>query len=44
LRHGALRAEKLRGHVEDLHLIGDALAPQTVEEATVAGAALGRAL
>jgi 2,4-dienoyl-CoA reductase-like NADH-dependent reductase (Old Yellow Enzyme family)/thioredoxin reductase len=40
----ATLADDLRGAVKELHVIGDALDPQTVEEATVAGATLGRAL
>ncbi len=35
---------ELKGLVKDLHVIGDALSPQTVEEATVMGATLGRTL
>lgn len=37
-------ADELRGHVAELHVIGDAKAPRTVEEATVEGATLGRTL
>jgi len=40
----SLLAGELRDRVPELHIIGDALSPATVEEATVAGATLGRAL
>jgi hypothetical protein len=37
-------AEELQGQVSELHVIGDAHLPQTVEEATLMGARLGRIL
>jgi 2,4-dienoyl-CoA reductase-like NADH-dependent reductase (Old Yellow Enzyme family)/thioredoxin reductase len=37
-------AEELRGSIEDLEIIGDAVTPRTVEEATYEGARLGRML
>ena len=37
-------AEELRGLLAELHVIGDAFLPQTVEEATFVGASLGRSL
>ncbi|HET6384577.1 MAG TPA: FAD-dependent oxidoreductase [Armatimonadota bacterium] len=37
-------AGELRGRVPDLHVIGDANIPQTVEEATFQGARLGRTI
>jgi hypothetical protein len=37
-------ADTLRGRVKDLHVIGDAREPRTVEEATTEGAALGRSV
>jgi len=37
-------ADALRGHVPELHIIGDAEEPKTVEQATVRGATLARLL
>jgi 2,4-dienoyl-CoA reductase-like NADH-dependent reductase (Old Yellow Enzyme family)/thioredoxin reductase len=37
-------ADDLRGHVKELHVIGDAVSPRTVEEATYEGASVGRRL
>jgi hypothetical protein len=37
-------AEVLRGRVPELHVIGDAREPKTVEQATLHGATLARAL
>lgn len=37
-------AEALRGRIPELHVIGDAVEPKTVEQATVQGATLARAL
>jgi hypothetical protein len=37
-------AEALRGRVPDLHVIGDAVEPKTVEQATLHGATLARVL
>jgi 2,4-dienoyl-CoA reductase-like NADH-dependent reductase (Old Yellow Enzyme family)/thioredoxin reductase len=37
-------AEELNGQVSELHVIGDAHLPQTVEDATLMGARLGRTL
>jgi len=37
-------ADELKDAVKELHVIGDASSPQTVEEATVMGATLGRSV